>query len=303
MLERILIPLDGSELADRILPQMRGILSKGAEVTLLGVVPSHVLPQDHPPGKNPLTLARAHLAARRDELVALGVVAKTALSVGDAASKILDHARENGTTLIAMSTHGRTGAQRMIRGSIAERVLRHSPVPVLLANPLALAKETELRFERILVPLDGSERAAEIIPRVVELARVHGSEVLLTYSVPVDVAVEPFVAVGPVMTTQDGDKILQGYHARFYDVPVRRIVALGDPATNILDIVEREKVGLVAMTTHGRTGLARWFFGSVAEQVTRHAKCPLLVVRNAGPGATPSQKLEAAKPEPASATR
>ena len=282
MLEKILIPLDGSELADRIIGHLKSFIGKGT-VDLLGVVPSSVLPQDHPPGKNPLTLARKHLAVKRDEVVALGGRAEVRIAVGDdAAAKIIDFTREHGTTLIAMSTHGRTGASRLVRGSVAERVLRHSPVPVLLANPFALDKDSELRFRKILVPLDGSERSAEIIPRVVELAKLHGSEVILNYSVPIALVMEPWVAAAPIVSEKDGEAILERFTTPFYDIPLKRVVTLGDPATNVLELVEREKIDLVAMTTHGRTGASRWLFGSVAEQVTRHAKCPLLVARNAG---------------------
>jgi nucleotide-binding universal stress UspA family protein len=297
MLERVLIPLDGSELADRIIGHLRGIFAR-CDVTLLGVVPSWLLPLEHPAGKNPLTIARKHLGERRDAIIALGGCAHTRLAVGDdAAAKILDFAKEHGSTLIAMSTHGRTGASRLVRGSVAERVLRHSPVPVLLANPHALAKDEELRFKRILVPLDGSERSAEIIPRVVELAKLHGSEVILTYSVPIAVSMEPYIVTAPLMTQADGEAILAKAQAPFYDIPVRRIVTMGDPASNILDLIEREKVDLVAMTTHGRSGAGRWFFGSVAEQVTRHAKCPLLIVRNARtapPTPAPAEPVTAA---------
>jgi nucleotide-binding universal stress UspA family protein len=279
MAARILIPLDGSELADRII-RLGGLLTKG-EADLLGVVPSAVLPQDHPPGEDPLTVARKHLAAKRDEIVARGGRAEVHLSVGDdAAAKIIDFAREHGSTLIAMSTHGRTGAARLIRGSVAERVLRHSTVPVLLASPFALERgQGDAKFRKILVPLDGSERSAEIIPRVVDIAQLHGSEVILNYSVPIAVVMEPWVVAAPIVTEKEGEAILERFAAPFRGIPVKRIVTLGDPATNVLELIEREKVDLVAMTTHGRTGATRWFFGSVAEQVTRHARCPLLVVR------------------------
>jgi nucleotide-binding universal stress UspA family protein len=282
MFEKILVPLDGSELADRILDHLRGVLSASADLTLLGVVPSWQLPLEHPPAKNPLTLAKQHLAARESELEKRGISARSRLEVGDdAAAKIIDFARAHGATLIAMTTHGRTGASRLVRGSVAERVLRHSTVPVLIANPIALAKGEEVRFRKILVPLDGSERAAEVIPSVVELAKKHGSEVLLTYSVPILVSLEPYVASAPIVTAAEGEALLQSFRKRFGDVPVRSVVRFGDPAMNILALAESEKVDLIAMTTHGRTGASRWFFGSVAEQVTRHATCPLLLVRNA----------------------
>jgi nucleotide-binding universal stress UspA family protein len=293
MLERILVPLDGSELADRIVNPLTALLAKSSDVSLITVVPSAVLPQDHAPGHNPLTIARKHLGLRRDELTEKGVCAHTRLAIGDPASKVLEWAKEHGATLIVMATHGRTGADRLIRGSTAERVLRHSPVPVLVANPKALEASEELRFKKILVPLDGSERSAEIIPDVIELARVHGSEVVLFYGIPIDVQLEPWAAAGPIMTQADGEKLLEPFQARFHDVPVRRVVALGAPGISILSVAEDEKVDLIAMTTHGRTGASRWFFGSVAEQVTRHATCPLLVKRTAGPPLEAKKQSEA----------
>ena len=189
MLERILV-LNGSELADRILAPLTTVLAKSSDVSLLTVVPSHVLTRDHPPGQNPLTLARKHLAECRDTLIERGVCAHTRLAVGDAASRILGcpGARHDSHRL---STHGRTGAERLVRGSVAERVLRHSPVPVLTANPRALQAHEQLRFGKILVPLDGSERSAEVIPDVAELARIRGSEVILFYGIPITCSSNP----------------------------------------------------------------------------------------------------------------
>ncbi len=303
MLERILVPLDGSELADKVLRPLGSTLSVASDIALLSVVPSNDLPRDHPPGRNPLTLARQHLAARRDELVARGACAHSRLSIGDAAAKIVDFAREHSTTLIVMSTHGRSGASRIFRGSVAERVLRHSPIPVLLANPKALGDRDEFRFKKILVPLDGSELSAEVLPLVAELAKLHGSEVVLFYSVPIAVTTEPWVVTAPMMSLQDGEKVLEPFVSRLPGVTVKRLSEMGDPASNILELVEREKIDLVAMTTHGRSGASRWFFGSVAENVIRHAACPLLVKRTAGPPIAPPVKRsaveQAPRPEPA----
>src|SRR5580693_6529954 len=90
VLERILVPLDGSELADRILAPLSAVLAKSSDVSLISVVPSDALPKDHPPGKNPLTIARKHLGACRDELVQRGICAHTRLAIGEAANKIIE---------------------------------------------------------------------------------------------------------------------------------------------------------------------------------------------------------------------
>src|SRR5438552_367624 len=173
MLEKILVPLDGSELADRVLIQVRRLLvGKDAEVVLLRVVPEETIGKVHAPGKNPLALARKHMDRIRDGLLEQGAQAKSRIVVGDAAAKILDVALEIEPSLIAMSTHGRSGVASLLRGSVAERVLRRSPHPLLVANPHALAGGGEVRMRKILVPLDGSELSAEILPLAIEIGKL-----------------------------------------------------------------------------------------------------------------------------------
>ena len=137
------------------------------------------------PTQERLDAAQAHLSRVRAGLLARGVDARTLLLTGDPAAVILDACQTERPSLVALSTHGRSGPARWIRGSVAERVLRACEVPLLLANPRALADAPaspgELRVERILVPLDGSPGAAAITPSVLELARVFQAEVILLH--------------------------------------------------------------------------------------------------------------------------
>jgi nucleotide-binding universal stress UspA family protein len=279
-LEKILVPLDGSELSDRILTQVKRLLVRhDAEVMLVSVLSPRELERESVPGRE-IEAARRHLGEIASALRGQGANVESDVAVGEPAERIHAFALEYRPSVIAMSTHGRTGVSRWIRGSVAERVLRVTPFPLLLANPFGLAEREERRFRRILVPLDGSPASAEILPLVKDFASHYESEVLLHVAVEIP-AVEPLVY--PLMiSTEDAQKRLEAFRAELPGIRVQTSASLGSPAGTIVDTAEREKVDLVAMTTHGRTGASRWAFGSVAEQVIRHCPCPLLVKRTGG---------------------
>jgi nucleotide-binding universal stress UspA family protein len=308
--QRILVPLDGSDLAGRILTQVARLLEHGEEVTLLLVVQGDRLSErEREEGSRlddglalRLRAARADLAAYLERLEAAGVSAKGDVLIGEPSEVIVSQAVVTEPSLVAMASHGRGGLGRWVRGSVAEQVLRRTPVPVLMVTPRAHGRP-EL-FRRILVPLDGSERSAAIIPFVSQLAKLHDSEVVLLRVGLVDIA--PLAGGGvpawaPQPPTLDDDALrssIAPYAAELEraGVSTRTLVRLsGSPAHEILETVSREEADLVAMATHGRTGLDRMVFGSVAEKVLRHCTTPLLVLRPDGmfdprAGAVPAEE-------------
>lgn len=280
MLDKILVPLDGSELADRILTHVQRFLCRAdAQVILLEVVPESAARAVYPPGENALALARKHVEKLRDRLIENGAQARARVVIGDPATKILEIAQELDPALMAMSTHGRSGVSRFIRGSVAERVLREAKQPVLLANPRALPELQTLRIKKILVPIDGSELSASILPLAEDVATLFQSELVLLYTrEPVRLPGPTFVPV-PVVSPHEANAILERLAKRVVGVPVRVRATDGPAASAILDVAETEGTDLVAMTTHGRSGVSRWAFGSVAEHVVRQCPCPILVKR------------------------
>jgi nucleotide-binding universal stress UspA family protein len=178
-----------------------------------------------------------------------------------------------------MATHGRSGLDRLLRGSTAENVLRASKAPLLLANPFALDPKNEVRFKRILVPIDFSPRSTEILPLVWETAALYDAEVVLLNVTEVPMPLEFPVSFERV-SGLDSERLLKETVAKLPGIRVSTATDIGSPERSIIRRVETEAIDLVAMTTHGRTGLARTAFGSVAEHVLRHAKCPLLVKRS-----------------------
>ena len=277
MLEKVLVPLDGSELSDRIVPQLRRLLvAKDVAVTLAQVVPDKAA-HDPSGGAALVDAARDHLARIAAPLVAAGANVSSEVVLGaEPAARILELAIERQPSLLVLATHGRSGIVRWIRGSVAERLLRSSPFPLLLANPHALARTEELPIRKILVPLDGSARSAQVLPLVAELARLYGSEVTLFYTVELVVAEVP---IAPIMTQAEAAGLLAPFQARLPGIVTHVKSTLGLPAHAIVEEAASGAYDLVALATHGRTGLERWAFGSVAENVVRHAPCPLLVRR------------------------
>lgn len=273
MLKRILVPLDGSAVADRSLDRTLPLLvQEDTEVTLLAVESLFDTKRAHE-GAEPL---RAHLEKQRDRLSREGGRALVQVIEGeDAAEEILRFAAELGPSLIVLSAHGHTGNVRSLRGSIAERILRRTEHPLLLVNTLSEAGDRH-GFRRVLVPLDGTETSAKVLPMVASIARICGAEVLLLHVVEDR-------KTGDRTTKAEHQLSLQNRHGKELDrLPLRTITVEGKPAQAILDAVEREKPDMVAMTTHGQGKSGKWVFGSVAEQVLGHCPAPLLVYRTAG---------------------
>jgi nucleotide-binding universal stress UspA family protein len=301
MLERILVPLDGSPLAEGILAQLRPLLlRRDAEVMLLRVVPFPVSTRVYDTSLR----AEAHLEAKRylsdmEKLLAdKGVRVRTASGEGAPAEEILDAAAREGATMIAMSTHGRSGIARWILGSVAEKVVRASKVPVLLMRsfagaPAAPAPKEERALKKILVPLDGSETSMAVLPHVAELAKLYDATAMLLY-VEETVFYPPGSFAGamvglPVVPPPEpetprggGESALKYAIDRLVSAGVRDVITLtsgGDPAVQILEFAARKMADAIAMATHGRTGLSRWVLGSVTEKVLRASPLPMLVVR------------------------
>ncbi len=292
MFERIMVPLDGSALAERILAKVQAFFDpRQTEFNLLLVVDMQGRIVDD---KVPVTCsghrAKQYLSAVAGKLSQQGARVSTDVRFGEAAAKILEHARERRSDLIAMSTHGRSGVDRIVRGSVAEAVLRGADLPVFLARGESAAppkREPAAAGTRILVPLDGSAGSEAILPYVRSLARggrAHVSVVRiaewfppLARSADGEAPTQPWTLRAETYIRQVCDQL------RADGLDVEGIVDHGAPADKILERVRTGTVDLVAMSTHGYSGVKRLVFGSVAEEVLRNLRIPLLAVREAIP--------------------
>ncbi len=268
-IRRILVPLDGSSESEVAVGAMMPLVrAYEPEVLLLTVVGA----AEAAPGPPP-QLSKACEALRANR-----VNASTAVREGKPAEQILACSRERKADLIALATHGRTGVGRLLVGSVTEEVLRHADAPLLVCRPGTVAAE----WKRVLVALDGSPRAELILEDVGPLAGKLGLEMEL---VRVALPVVSGAGVGEfpiVIPPEDPMPYLNEAVGRLSGQGLRaRAVGLeGRAATSILKHAGETGAHLIAMTTHGRTGLSRVLLGSIAEEILRHAPCPVLVRRS-----------------------
>ncbi|MGE0706472.1 MAG: universal stress protein [Planctomycetota bacterium] len=286
VIQKVLIPLDGSPLAERALLPLRRLLGaeEGAHAVLL-----HVLP----PGLESEERAAAHEAADQvleqvaSRLAAWPLACERRVVEGDPAGGILDAATEVHPDLICMATHGRTGVSRMVRGSVAERVLRGASAPLLMVNAGDAERGDEGSFQRLLVPLDGSPLADAILPYAIAIARTCGSKVQLLRVEPLEPYLNDPLAGFPMLeprlwNEQTVKETLQPQAERLRGagIDAEVVARIGDAAREISHAAE--SADLVCLSSHGRSGPSRWWFGSVAEQVLRSCHRPLLLVRGKG---------------------
>lgn len=212
---------------------------------------------------------------------------------GRAAEVIIDAAAADQETLIAMATHGHSGLGRWLIGSVAEKVLRAACNPLLLVRAAESDSQLEVAaFQSIIVPLDGSAVAERVLPRVEEIAKTLDLEVVLSrvVGIPYYPAEEGFY--DPTMMEAlvasleaEGLEYLQAKAEDLRKRGVEKIsvvVKQGRAADEIISLARERPDSLIAMCTHGRSGVKRWLLGSVTETVARHAPDPVLIVRASG---------------------
>ena len=289
--KRILVPLDGSKLAERALvPAMVIAESMAAEVHCLQIVTGSALTID--PSLNQRVVrartqaANIYLQSLPSRFSETKVRIEVATDVGPAAKSITDYAKRNDVDLIVMSSHGRSGHKRWVYGNVAIKILRRAPCDTLMVRPLTDVKL--FSKNRVLVPLDGSRRAERALRPALALATAWDMDVLLLYVIlPVNVELEPssirymFDDI-EAEARADAKIYLQGLKATL--IPVHRSVSVatvtGTPAAAIIDYAVEQQADLIAMSSHGRTGAELWIMGSVSEKVLRGANCATLIVRS-----------------------
>jgi nucleotide-binding universal stress UspA family protein len=300
MYTRMLIPLDGSKLAENVLPYARVFArALGLRIELLSVVDSmdfaRTTHAGHVRDFDPLVEASMREGKRYLESIAQSFT-ETAVTYtvehGVADKIIIDSAASDKDTLIAMATRGRSGIHRWLMGSVAEKVLRGATNPLLLVRGDEEGKnEGEAALKSIVVPLDGSRMAESVLPPAMELAKKLSLEIVLTraYQIPLSAAYAG--AEAAYIPNQDALLNLVREEAGAYleekvnelhqngVEKISHILLVGSGADEIIDLARSTPDNLIAMCTHGRSGVKRWALGSVTEKVVRHSGDPVLVVR------------------------
>ena len=293
MFSNILLPLDGSHFGELALP-LAAQVAKAADARL-HIVRVHVAtttPAHAPPQWDLDELVREkereHLAAALERAQTSGVNASTELLEGPIVAALERYIEALGIDLVVMSTHGRSGLTRAVLGSVAERCVRLSHVPVLLLHPRAADDDVPNRAEslkRILVALDGTPESETILAPVMEMAALNDARLTL-----VRVATAPFDIVATLgyealqeylrRARQQAAAYLEGVADRIGGrVPVSTLAVSADrAAAGIMNAQAEVGADLIAMATSGRSGWARIAIGSVAESVLHKSTTPVLML-------------------------
>jgi nucleotide-binding universal stress UspA family protein len=270
--EKLLVCTDGSVESRAALAEALSLARRcGSRVYLLQVVA--IIPEFEATAPDLMVQvtqeARALLEEVRDEAAQMGVTLEVrVVRHVSVFSAILQEAEEIRPDMIVMGRHGRTGIERLLLGSVAARVIGHSPFDVLIVPAGAM-----IGFGRILAASDGSPFSQAAFAAALALARRHESKLFA-----VAVAQEE----GEISRSQEIIKQLLA-EARQAGVPVQGSVPQGQPADDgIIQAAIKNEVDLIVLGSHGRTGLKRLLLGSVAERVVGHSPCPVLVVKRKG---------------------
>ena len=296
MFKHLLVPLDGSSLAEAALPSAAYLAQKlNAQVTLV-----HVIEQDAPQEVH----GQRHLADPDEARAYLDEVAGRAFppemrvkqhvhtaAVSDIARSIVAHEDELAPDLIVMCTHGQSGLRTWLFGSIALQVIGLGTTPVLLIQPEAAGAPTSFACHCLLVPLDGDREHEHGLTVAADLAQVCGARLHLVMVVPTlgtlpgqdsaSARLLPGATSALLDLAQDdAEAHLREQVARLQarGLLVTAGVQRGDPATTIVRTAEQSDANVVVLGTHGRSGLEAFWSESVAPQVIGRSHVPLLLV-------------------------
>jgi nucleotide-binding universal stress UspA family protein len=298
---KMLIPLDGSKTAEQILPYARYLAGRfKIPVELLAIIEMADFVAHTPPGQTPLYEKIIVTEAERSAAYLRGIAGTFAgtdvnctVEKGRPAEVIATRSGSDPGVLTAMTTHGRSGLGRFVIGSVAEKVLRTTASSLLIVRATEVAKtEGEASFKNVIVPLDGSELGAAITPKAADLAKTLGLEVILfrVYRIPYEAyGDENYVAITNydeiiAAAGDEAKKYIEEKAAEFKKLgteKVSHVTREGRPADEIIALAREVPGTLIAMASHGRSGVQRWMLGSVTEAVVRHAETPVLVMRPA----------------------
>lgn len=264
MFDKVLVCLDGSPAAEKILPLAQEIASgTGSTVVLLRVV-----------GNNEeLSAAESYM---RERAGAFRATFRFLISP-DPAIAIIDELEQNSRAIAALTTHGRSAWGEALLGSVALKVIRGAKRPVILYRPRA--DNAPIKITTLMLALDGTEFSEKIIPSAVSMAKALGSGIILVQTLTLAAGV---VAAGPNLPTRDvlESSYLQAKAAEIkkrYQIEPAWDVLHGEAGDAICRYVNGMPNTMLAMTSHARGGLERALLGSVAATCIRKARVPMLV--------------------------
>lgn len=296
MFKHILVPLDGSTMAESAIPAAALLAEKlGARVTLMHVVeknaPSEVHGQSHLKNAEEAAVYLRELSQRIfPKSVAVDCHVHTT-EVDNVARSIVEHADELNHDLVIMCSHGRGKALQLFLGSIAQKVIAMDSRPVLITHPNETGGAYKFSCRSILIPLDGDPDHAQALPVSQELAKACDASLHIAMVIPHLTSLSGEMATTGRMLPGTTSKMLElasqeaeEYSRELVEELLSRGFAAsahilrGDPAKTIMDAALQASVGLIVLATHGKTGMEAFWAGSVAHKLCGYRKVPILLI-------------------------
>jgi nucleotide-binding universal stress UspA family protein len=291
--KKLLVPLDGSRMGEVVFPFIRELASRlDMETTCLHICESQE--NQFAPMHAAYTKWVADTLTRQSADAGKPIKIHGEVVYGQADEGIINYANENGSDFLLMATHGRSGFNRWVLGSVALKVLRNANTPVWLIRSGSPVSCDWPKAE-VIVPLDGSPLAEAVLPLVTKLVKEWGAE-------DIDVVLAN-VCKAPVMPSDFSDEMRQVWEEKRREeaaitieegqeylssvqeklaaegIKAKTQVLMGKVAEEIINLSSATPYSFIAMSTHGRSGLGRWVYGSIAERVLVGASCPVLLVK------------------------
>ena len=311
MIDHILVPLDGSELSECVLPHVMAI----APVTNARVTFIHVL--EHPKYRNgsapidPLGWlmqkqeAQAFLDRNVERLQKLGLEAEQVIVEGNPADAVIDFARHNAVDLIILSTHGRTGLSGWNVSSVVQKILLRAYKSILLVRAYAAPSDV-VQYQRVLIATDGSARAEYVLPFAISLAQFHNASVILGTVIQKPQTMQRFP-----LSDEDSELINQlteknQREASHYlqqlltqlslkDLSAEVNISLAESTISaVYDMVEDTNADLVMIAAHGQSGDRRWPYGSIASSLIAYGSTPIMIMQDLSENEIPNTPAERA---------
>ena len=322
MFDTILVPLDGSQLADCVLPHVVAIARPfDAEITLL-----RMLEKNHAGTSAQLfdllnwqinkTRSALYLEKIQTRLENSNIRVQTEVLEGLIAEGITEYAQNRGMKLIILSSHGRHGLTQWGISSITQKIILSAQTSLLIVRAHQYIGHSDelteaLVYRHILVPLDGSQRAENVLPIITQLANFHKSQVHLVQVVqtpemarqmpPVHEDIELSNRVVK-RNREEAERYLEHLKSRSYleGITIQtHLIASDNTAVALHQLAEQENIDLVALSAHGYSGNHQWPYGSMVNNFIMYGRVSLLIVQDlpakqepASPELLPSERAE-----------
>jgi nucleotide-binding universal stress UspA family protein len=302
MYTKIIVPLDGSTLAEGVLPYARSLARRlELPVTLLQVIDPEIVSSyttardmsQYDTIMAAMKVSSGEYLRKTASLLGEPLKVDSLIEIGGPADTIVRVAARDSGALIAMATHGRSGFQRWTMGSVADKVLHSASNHLLLIRPPEEAggkpSEEEL-LTKIVVPLDGSKLAERVLPHIIELAQKMLAEIILLRAYALPLAMYGIGEGDHVPNIDELQARVRLEAKEYLDAKVEELKARtagklssvlleGFGPAEIIDFAKKTPDNMIAMCTHGRSGMKRWVLGSVTERVVQASGDPVLVIR------------------------